>query len=83
MQYKCSSCDKYFNSKKKRNDHQRRVHPATERKTTPATLKLKVPSEKGKAAPPQEYHCVDCGGPVTKGQKTCPGCGVRLDWGLL
>ncbi len=83
MQYKCSTCDKYFTSKKKQKDHERRVHPATEQKTTPATLKLKVPPKKEKAASSQVYHCVDCGGPLTKGQTPCPSCGTRLDWGLL
>jgi len=29
------------------------------------------------------YHCVDCGGSLTKGVAQCPGCGTNLDWGQL
>lgn len=30
-----------------------------------------------------QYHCVDCGAPLTKGQTPCPGCGNPLEWGTL
>jgi DNA-directed RNA polymerase subunit RPC12/RpoP len=36
MMYKCGYCDKFFTSKKKRSDHERKVHPATEQPITPA-----------------------------------------------
>lgn len=37
MMYKCGYCDKFFTSKKKRSDHERKVHPARERQDIPAT----------------------------------------------
>lgn len=38
--YKCSHCEKYFTSKKKRSDHERKVHhsnPAAEQQVNPIT----------------------------------------------
>lgn len=88
MQYKCDKCDKYFTSKKKKTDHERRVHtateqpgaPATEQPGTPATLQVKPPPQKTKEKAATGFHCVDCGASVTKGQDRCSSCGCHLDW---
>lgn len=46
-------------------------------------LELKTPPKKEEKTA-QGYHCVDCGGPVSKGQNGCSRCGAKLDWrGLL
>jgi len=83
MQYKCDKCDKYFTSKKKKTDHERRAHPATEQPNKPATLEVKPPAKKTKEKPATGYHCVDCGASVSKGQDHCPSCGAHLDWSQI
>ena len=50
MMYKCGYCDKFFTSKKKRSDHERKVHGATiiatEQTATPATERNVSESER-------------------------------------
>lgn len=31
-------------------------------------------------APPPEFRCLTCKGPISTGQTNCLGCGVALDW---
>ena len=96
MQYKCSQCDKFFPSVKKKTDHERRVHPKAETPITPVTeskltpepkvkgktFEVKAPTKREKQETSQSYHCVDCGATVTKGQSSC-SCGATLDWSQL
>lgn len=30
-----------------------------------------------------EYHCLNCGGPLNKGEPSCPKCGESLDWSAV
>lgn len=43
------------------------------------TLEIQAPP----GADASTYHCVDCGGPLTKGQTPCPSCGKGMDWGAV
>jgi len=83
MQYKCDDCEKLFTTKKKRSDHQRRMHPATEQPNAPEKLVIKTPPKKEKKEAATGYHCIDCGKTVTKDEDRCPGCGAHLDWSQL
>lgn len=92
MQYKCSQCEKYFTTKKKRDDHVKRVHskpvnsPAQSTpQTAGKTLELKVDKKKAEEkSEAKRYHCVDCGFKGLKyGQERCPNCGAKLDWSQL
>ena len=66
--------------------HTARMHPEKPKpevkvKPTGKTLEFKTPLEKSlEKAEKQGYHCVDCGGPLTKGETPCPGCGAHLNW---
>jgi len=85
--YTCPHCNKVVKNLK---DHIRRMHPDAADTTDNAgdgdnnttddtgaeTLEIEAPP--GAAA--GVYHCVDCGGPLTKGQTPCPACGAGLDW---
>lgn len=87
--YSCPHCNKQVKNLKK---HIKRMHPdqvgqgeqpgsETKVKTKGKKLELKTPLKKSlDKAIEQGYHCVDCGGPLTKGQTPCPGCGATLDW---
>ncbi len=60
--------------------HHKKVEEAIP-ETKGKKLELKTPLKKSlEKAIEQGYHCVDCGGPLTKGQTPCPGCGATLDW---
>ena len=52
---------------------------------TPQQFQVKTPGIKDESRQPTpNYYCVDCGyAPIPKGQKTCPSCGMRLDWGRV
>jgi len=85
--YMCPHCNVQVRYLKR---HIARMHPETlktktKREATPKTkgkkLELKTPLKKSlEKAVEQGYHCVDCGGSLTKGQTPCPGCGATLDW---
>lgn len=89
--YVCPVCSKQIKHLKQ---HIARMHPEqakTQRShhkkpetATPATkgkkLELKTPAEIVEKPVKQGYHCVDCGGLLTKGQTPCPACGATLDW---
>lgn len=63
----------------KRNHHKKVEKPSPE--TKGKKLELKTPRQKSEEeAVKQGYHCVDCGGPLIKGQTPCPKCGATLDW---
>jgi len=49
-------------------------------KTKGKKLELKTQPVKSLEPVERGYHCVDCGGPLAKGQSPCPGCGTSLDW---
>jgi len=99
MYYKCPypNCEKYFTSKKKLSDHQRKVHPAMEQEVTPAMEQEVTPAMEQEVTPATEqgvtpateqevtqgYHCIDCGAFLTKGQSSCPDCGTHLDWSQI
>lgn len=69
--------------------HRARMHPDTAKPTPKPkgkTLEIKPPPKKeelGPRAADKGYHCVDCGGALSKGQTPCPACGARLNWGGL
>jgi len=66
---------------------QGQLNSAPEQVARPAARRLEL--EKPVAAPrtkeetPAGYHCVDCGGSISKGQANCPGCDCALDWGAV
>lgn len=39
--------------------------------------------EKEDKEPTTGYHCLNCGGPVRRGQNPCPHCGGHLDWAAV
>jgi len=58
-----------------------RKKPVEATPTKGKKLELKTPLKKSvEKAVERGYHCVDCGGLLTKGQTACPGCGTTLDW---
>ena len=84
-EYVCPQCHKKVKDLK---GHLARVHPeplAQEiEKPGAKTLELNVKAkEKSETPGAGEYHCVDCGEALTKGQTPCPGCGSVLDWSAL
>jgi len=84
--YSCPHCHKEVKNLKK---HLKRMHPDQVSRESPAqgtktkakTLELDIKTkEKKEKVEESGYHCVDCGGALTKGQTPCPGCGATLDW---
>ena len=83
MPYTCPHCHRIV---KNLTQHLKRMHPeiAGDTNETEDTssgggnqnLDIKTPE-----GATQAYHCADCGGPLTKGQTPCPGCGANLNWG--
>ena len=88
--YTCDICQKQV---KDLAGHKRRAHPLPAAEKAAAqnnqadneddnedegsnTLEVKAPP----GAEGSPYHCVDCGGTITKGQAGCPHCGTGLDW---
>lgn len=84
----CPHCYKQVKDLK---SHLARVHPDKVNKVEPkpAAKKLEIKVPKKEPEEPEEpevaktYHCIDCGGALTKGQTPCPSCGATLDWSAL
>ncbi len=82
MSYQCPTCHKTLKHKKSLADHIAKYHEGQE--PPPADdddtggLVITPPDDAG-----QNYHCVDCGTGVSKGQGECPKCGAELSWGDL
>lgn len=78
--FTCPTCNKVVRDLKA---HTSRVHKPEALGASPAavpagnqTLEIVAPKRKVDVS---DYHCVDCGKPVTKGQEQC-ACGAVLDW---
>ena len=95
MSYQCPTCQKVLKTKKSLNRHIKTQHPeqpgpGSETKEKPAVkalevLAIKKPPEHKEKTETKEpetsgYHCVGCGGQLSKGQNPCPTCGAELDW---
>lgn len=83
--YSCPHCNKQVKNLKK---HIKRMHPDKvgqgEQPETKKGLQFEVKKPKEPAEPAASgYHCVDCGGPLEKGQAVCSNCGARLDWSAI
>jgi len=82
--YVCDVCGKEVKDLK---SHKARMHPLpgaekqegeTKTQANGQTLDIKEPEGAS-----SDYHCVECGGSLTKGQSPCPNCGATLDWSAV
>ncbi len=87
--HKCPYCDppKFFARITNLNSHVKSEHTdqgnkpnepneANDPNEANQELVIKVPAE----AQAGGYHCLGCGGTLTKGQNPCPGCGEPMTW---
>jgi len=96
MMYKCDYCDKFFTSKKKLSDHERKVHPArdaaternipeskraTEQQVTPATVSTITKSEVATPDDAVETPAATPDDAPESGSYHCNDCGAAVERG--
>ena len=95
----CPACQKTFKTGKSMRRHLANLHPdykpdaapgPASPAVKPAGLEVKEPPQKKKEKDATvfegtqgRYHCIDCGGDITKGAAQCPHCGTTLDWSAV
>ncbi|MFC1846761.1 hypothetical protein ACFLYS_01715 [Chloroflexota bacterium] len=82
--YVCPTCNKELKTKRTLAAHIEKCNPAEAEAETEALELVPPAGETADALDSVKYRCIECNHePITKGQETCPNCGITLDWTAL